>query len=364
MPASSAALMIASPSIISVFPASTDSAVAPARLHRLDRRHADDRHVEPHVLIRLRDLDDAHAGAGELPGARDHRVGALPSPRPRRPRRTSPRSSGRCRARRSRRRSGSRTRGRRCSSSVGARRGQHAARGPAAAPETPSNRAARCRSSRSTSATPEMIASVLRRFSRISTPSERQVRHDVGEQLRVLHLPGHHRLRSRRRLFSRLMHLPSWPSDTQCKSAAGGRAAASARSGNASSLMAMTVTSWPARARRVEDEKGKPAVAGDQAQAHRVIRTPRPRDPRTASSWPRDFVLNRRGTRLFVREHFFRPPRRAPQDDAALRRADEVDQVLDFGAGQRPILLDLLQRAASYSASTAAGSGTTASASR
>ena len=43
--------------------------------------------------------------------------------------------------------------------------------------------------------------------------------------------------------------------------------------------------------------------------------------------------------------------------------ADEVDQVLHFGAGQRSVLLDLLQRAASCSASTAAGSGTTASAS-
>src|SRR5206468_12191304 len=28
-------------------------------LHRVDRRDADDRHVEPHVLIWLRDLDDA-----------------------------------------------------------------------------------------------------------------------------------------------------------------------------------------------------------------------------------------------------------------------------------------------------------------
>ena len=40
-----------------------------------------------------------------------------------------------------------------------------------------------------------MIASVFRALSRISTPSERQVGHDVGEQLGVLDLPGHHRLR-------------------------------------------------------------------------------------------------------------------------------------------------------------------------
>src|SRR3954464_10174186 len=32
--------------------------------HRLDRRHADHRHVETHVLVRLRHLDDRHAAAG------------------------------------------------------------------------------------------------------------------------------------------------------------------------------------------------------------------------------------------------------------------------------------------------------------
>ena len=77
MPASSAALTIASPSIISVLPASTDSAVAPAAFIASIVDDADDRHVEAHVLIRLRDLDDPDAGAGQLSGARDHRVGAL-----------------------------------------------------------------------------------------------------------------------------------------------------------------------------------------------------------------------------------------------------------------------------------------------
>ena len=65
------------PSTISVFPASIDIAVAPGRLHRLDRRDADDRDVEPHVLFRLRDLDDPRAGAGDLAGAADHGVGPL-----------------------------------------------------------------------------------------------------------------------------------------------------------------------------------------------------------------------------------------------------------------------------------------------
>ena len=46
--------------------------------------------------------------------------------------------------------------------------------------------------------------------------------------------------------FSRLMQVPSWPSETQWMRRAGGRAAAASRSGKASSLSAMTVTSWPA----------------------------------------------------------------------------------------------------------------------
>ncbi len=77
MPASSALLISSSRSNISVFPASIDSADAPAVAHRLHGRQADDRHVETHVLLRLRHLDDAHAGTGELPGARDHFVGAF-----------------------------------------------------------------------------------------------------------------------------------------------------------------------------------------------------------------------------------------------------------------------------------------------
>ena len=50
-------------------------------------------------------------------------------------------------------------------------------------------------------------------------------------------------------------------------------------------------------------------------------------------------------SRVFVGDNFFGPPRGAPENDAALRRADEVDQVLHLGARQRLILLDLLQRA-------------------
>ena len=49
-------------------------------------------------------------------------------------------------------------------------------------------------------------------------------------------------------------------------------------------------------------------------------------------------------SRSFVRQYFGRAGG-APQDDAALRGADEVDRYSHLGAGQRPVVLDLLQRA-------------------
>ena len=97
------------PSSISVLPASSDSAVAPAARIACDRRHADDRHVEAHVLLRLGHLDDDGAGAGQAARRARSPRRCLPSPRPRRPRDASRRSSGRCRGRRSRRPCGSRT---------------------------------------------------------------------------------------------------------------------------------------------------------------------------------------------------------------------------------------------------------------
>jgi hypothetical protein len=42
-------------------PASIESAVAPAVAHRLDGGDADDGHVEPHVLFRLRHFHHSHA---------------------------------------------------------------------------------------------------------------------------------------------------------------------------------------------------------------------------------------------------------------------------------------------------------------
>ena len=49
-----------------------------ARLvHRGNRRHADDRHVEPHVLFRLGYFDDACPSSRQVSGARNHDVGAF-----------------------------------------------------------------------------------------------------------------------------------------------------------------------------------------------------------------------------------------------------------------------------------------------
>ena len=45
--------------------------------HRLDGRQADHRHVEAHVLVRLRHLDDADTGPGQMTGAANHLVGAF-----------------------------------------------------------------------------------------------------------------------------------------------------------------------------------------------------------------------------------------------------------------------------------------------
>ena len=58
-------------------PASIDSAVAPATRIAWIVASADHRHVEAHVLIRLGHLDDADAGPGQVPGAANHLVGAF-----------------------------------------------------------------------------------------------------------------------------------------------------------------------------------------------------------------------------------------------------------------------------------------------
>ena len=91
---------------------------------------------------------------------------------------------------------------------------------------------------------------------------QRQVRHDVREDLGVLDLTGHHRLGDARRLQHRDA-LAQLPERDPVQRRPGWRAAAP-RGRDASSLIATTVTSWPERARGVEHEERKPAVAGDQ----------------------------------------------------------------------------------------------------
>ena len=96
-------------------------------------------------------------------------------------------------------------------------------------------------SSRITSATAEMSASVLRALRRVSTESsvksgmmpEKILTWRTWPAMTAWDTPAD---------LSSLMHLPSWPSDTQCSAAPAFRAASS-RSGKASSLMATTVTS-------------------------------------------------------------------------------------------------------------------------
>ena len=264
MPASSAALTIASPSIISVLPASTDSTVGAGGLHRLDRRHADHRHVEPHVLVRLGDLDDRGRPARRAGrrGRSPHRC--PPSPRPRRRPPTSPRWSGRCRGRRSRRRCGSRTRDRaapRRSARAWSARPSRASSGARNAVESSSSMPL----SRSTSATPAMIASVFCALSRISTPSERQVGHDVGEQLGVLDLPGHHRLGDAGVLQQADALARAGRARPSAAPPPAARAADVGELGKRLFLEGDDGDVVAGAARRVEDEEGKPAVAGDQA---------------------------------------------------------------------------------------------------
>src|SRR6184192_1593153 len=111
------------------------------------------------------------------------------------------------------------------------------------------------------------------------------------------------------------MHSPSWPIEIQSNAAAGGRAAASARSANVSSCRPMTVRSCPAARAASRTRKGK---------------RPLP-------------AMSPRRT-LFVGEHFFGAARGPAQDDASRRGADEVHEVLHLGARERAVLLDLLQR--------------------
>ena len=267
MPASSAALTIASPSIISVLPASTDSDRRARGLHRLDRRHADDRHVEPHVLIRLRDLDDAHAGAGELAGARDDRVGPLH------------RLDGDDGRRLHRDRLADVEAGDGVGDAV-AEREVAPARSSSGARRvsTPSRASSGARNavefnssmplSRSASAMPPIRPSVFFAFSRISTPQQRQRRrsHD-GEQLGVLDLPRHHRLRDAG-VLEQLEQRAELPERNPVE---GGRGRTRGQVGQIGERFVLERDDGDVvagAARRVEDEEGKAAVPAMRPRAH------------------------------------------------------------------------------------------------
>ena len=132
---------------------------------------------------------------------------------------------------------------------------------------------------------------------------ERQVGHDVGEELRVLHLPRHHRLSDAGLLehADALAELAErHPVQRRRRRPRGGVR----ELGEGLLLDGDDGDVVPSRARRIEDEKGKPAVAGDQAEPH---------------------------ARLLVGEDFLRPARRAAEDHPALGGSDEVQQILHFG---------------------------------
>ena len=232
-----------SPSMISVVPASTDSAVAPAGPHRLDRRDADDRHVEPHVLIRLRHLDDARRPARRFRRrAQIIVVGAFH------------RLDGHDRLvldhdrladveRRDGVRHAVAERDvlqlfRRWATRWSARRPA-----PAAAPGTRSNRAARCPRPAARRRRPRSARPCCATCSRVRTDSSVRSGTMPEKILACLTCPAITACGTPA-AFRILIHLPEWPSDTQWRSARASRAARSS-SGNASSFTATTVTSWP-----------------------------------------------------------------------------------------------------------------------
>ena len=255
MPASSAALMIASPSIISVLPGVDRQRVAPAAFIASIVDDADHRHVEAHVLIRLGDLDDADAGAGELAGARDHRVG--PFHRLDRDDRR-PLDGDRLadvERRRSRRRCGSRTRNR-----------PAPRRSARARVRTPVARQQRRQKGGRVEQLDAVVAQhvgdagdqrvgVLRLCSRISTPSSVRSGTMSANSFVCLTCPA---------ITACVTPAAFSSADALCRAgrarSSGARRPAAAPPASASSgtslpSSATTVTSWPGAARGVEDEK-------------------------------------------------------------------------------------------------------------
>ena len=169
--------------------------------------------------------------------------------------------------------------------------------------------------SRSTSATPEISASVFLALRRIRTPSSVRSGTMSAKELRVLDLPGHHRLGD-----AGLLQQADAGAQLAERDPVQVRRRRARRDvgelGKGLFLDGDDGDVVPGAARGVEDEEGE---TGRCRRSGRALHS----SARTSSA--------RRVARR--------------KDHAALRGADEVDQVLHFGAGERPILLDLLQRA-------------------
>src|SRR5713226_8305785 len=107
----------------------------------------------------------------------------------------------------------------------------------------------------------------------------------------------------------------------------------------------MMVTSWPidrAASRTRNGNRPFPAISpsriGSALQASSPGPTPRAQSPQPRAQSPKpDSVIG---------HHFFGASGGAPQQRAPLRGADEFDQILHFGARERFVLLDHLQRTA------------------
>ena len=127
--------------------------------------------------------------------------------------------------------------------------------------------------SRSTSATPAISASVLRRLQPHQHAEQRQVRHDAGEELGVLDLPGHHRLRHAG-LLQQADALPELAERDPVQAAPGGRAAAVVQIGKGLFLERDDRHVVPGAAGGVEHQEREPAVAGDQTETHGMTRRP------------------------------------------------------------------------------------------
>ena len=272
----------------------------------VDRRDADDRHVEPHVLLRLRDLDDARARAGQRARARDRRIGAFHA------------FDGHDRAilhddRLADVEAGDRVRDR------GSR-----TRSPPASRRS----AARCVS---TPGRATQIREQRRRVHQRDAVLLQHVGHGRDQRVRVLRLAACVSTDSIVRsgitppnsltcltwpamtacddaaAFSVLMHLPSWPSSIQVNVVPPSSRASVSSVGKRLALDRHDDDVVAELAGGAQHEKRKRAVAGDQANRPRLVR-------------------------LLDVHQILEPPRRPPEDDAALRGRDEVDEVADLRA--------------------------------